>query len=98
MTESKQKVIDLCDKLMQVSPMQIVIDLVQDEIEDRVHSNDVTPDEIGALCYQTSCLIEVYNPAITDDLKYLEDIYCALNKWLSDAEFANKALGLDPNV
>jgi hypothetical protein len=98
MTEAKQRVITLCDNLMKVSPMQIVIDLVQDDIEDRVYSNDVTPDEIGALCYQTSCLIEVYNPAISDDLKYLEDIHHALNKWLNDAEFANKSLGLDPNA
>ncbi len=98
MIASKQNVKYLCDKLMQVAPSQIIIDLVQDGVEDRLYSDDVTPDEIGALVYDCSILMEVYNPVLADDIEYLRRLYNALDRWEKDATFANKTLGLDPNV
>lgn len=97
MLASKKRVIQLCDKLMQINPSQILIDLVEDEIEDRVYSDDVTPDEIGALEYQCSILRDVYNPEFTKDITYLIELEHALLDWGADATFANKTLGLDPN-
>lgn len=97
MIQSKQKVKNLCDKLIFVNPAQIVIDLVQDEIEDRLYSEDVTPDEIGALVYECAILFEAYNPSLLSDHSYLSDMITALREWEADAGFANKSLGLDPN-
>lgn len=71
MIQSKQKVKDLCDQLMQIRPMQILIDLVQDEIEDILNSDSVTPDDIGAAEYQCSILRDVYNPSYIEDINYL---------------------------
>lgn len=97
MIESKQKVKDLCDKLMQVRPNQILIDFVQDDIEEAIEDDETTPDQIGALCYECENLLTVYNPTFTADVSYLIAIHEALDAWCSDAEFANRALGIDPN-
>ena len=97
MTEAKQKVKDLCDDLMKVKPSQIIIDLVQDDIEEALADEDVTPDDINALSYQCDILLQVYNPELDDDILYLEALGEALSKWGEDAEFANRSLGIDPN-
>lgn len=97
MIQSKQKVKDLCDKLFQVKPHQIVTDLVQDDIEEIVESDTTTPDDINALCYQCDLLLNIYNPAFEDDIEYLDELKAALEDWAGDAEFANRSLGIDPN-
>lgn len=98
MIPSRLKVKDLCDQLMQRHPMQIVIDLIQDEIEEIVHADEVTPDEIGAASYYCSILKDVYNPELKSDIDYLVALEMALTLWCDDATFANKSLGLDPNA
>jgi hypothetical protein len=97
MIQSKQKVKDLCEKLMQVNPHQILIDLVQDDVEELLNDKNVTPDDIIALSYGCDLLLEVYDIGFDSDYAYLCDIKDALDSWGSDAEFANKSLGLDPN-
>lgn len=97
MTESRQKVKELCDRLMQVNPHQIVIDFVQDDIEEVVHGDSVTPDDIGALAYECENMLQVYNPVFIGDIQYLTELKAALSAWDSDATFVNKTLGLDPN-
>ena len=97
MIQSKQKVKDVCDELFHVKPEQIVIDLIQDEIEELLTSDDVTPDDIGAATYVTSLLIDIYNPVFKTDIEYLKRLHNALVRWGNDATFANKTLGLDPN-
>jgi hypothetical protein len=96
-TIAKQQVQHLCNQLMNINPAQIVIDLVQENIEEILNDDDVTPDAIGAECYHCSILREVYNPDYDTDIQYLLDLEIALRKWSDDAEFANKSLGLDPN-
>lgn len=98
MIQSKQKVKDLCDKLMDVNPEQILIDLVQEEIEDALNGDNVTPDEIGSLVYKASILQDVYSQSFEKDVAYLVELIYALDDWHKDAEFANRSLGLDPNV
>lgn len=97
MLQSRQQVKDLCDQLMQRHPEQILIDLVQDKIEELVTEDDVTPDDIGAMAYECSILLDIYNPGFEGDVKYLIELKTALNNWEADATFANKTLGLDPN-
>lgn len=97
MIASRQKLIDICDKLMRVHPEQIVIDFIQDCVEEVAHGDSPTPDDVGSLCYQCDCLLEIYNPAFEEDIWYLTELKTALNNWLSDSEFSNKALGIDPN-
>lgn len=97
MIQTRQAVKDLCDKLMQVKPSQIVIDLVQEQIEEAVENDSTTPDEVGALCYYADILLIVYNPAFEDDIEYLQELRDALDDWSDDAEFINKTLGIDPN-
>jgi len=94
---SKQKVRDLCDQVVNVNPSQIIIDMVQDEIEELVESKETTPDEIGAQVYKARCLIDVYNPSFKNDIWYLSELISWLEAWNNDATFANKLLGLDPN-
>lgn len=97
MIQSKQKVKDLCDKLMDVNPMQIIIDLVQDDIEELVYSDNTTPDDIGAATYYGSILKDCYNPELKSDIDYLIALQMALETWEGDLRLADKILGLDPN-
>jgi len=97
MIQSRQKVKDLCDQLMEFKPKQIVIDLVQDDIEELVESDDATPDQIGAMAYQCGILLDVYDWRFATDIGYLKFLKAALDEWEKDATFANKSLGLDPN-
>lgn len=97
MIQSRQKVKDLCDDLMKVRPMQILIDLVQEDIEELVSDDDATPDDIIATSYKCDILKDVYNPEFKEDINYLIALSMALESWGSDATFANKALGFDPN-
>jgi len=97
MIASKQKVKDICDRLMEVKPAQILIDFIQDDVEDLLTEEDVTPDDIGSVSYHSAVLLDVYNPVYLKDIIYLTEIEAALCEWLRDATFANKTLGLDPN-
>lgn len=97
MIQSKQKVADLCDRLMHVNPSQIIIDLVQEDIEEIVNASEVTPDDIGAIAYRCGILLEIYNPDLIGDVNYLTGLLAAIDDWQNDAMFANKVLGLDPN-
>lgn len=77
--------------------MQIIIDLVQDDIEELVHNDESTPDEVLAMSYRCDLLLDVYSDQFPGDIKYLADLIAALNKWGEDLERINKTLGLDPN-
>lgn len=97
MIQSKKRVKDICDQLFHVKPSQIVIDLVQDEIEELLTEDDVTPDQIGAEIYGINNLLAVYNPEFGDDINYLSLLCNTLNVWHKDATLINKTLGIDPN-
>lgn len=97
MIQSKQKVKDLCDRLMQVKPHQILIDMVQDNIEEILTDDKCTPDDVTATSYQCDILLEIYDLDYKSDVEYLTQLRDALTEWGRDKEFANKSLGLDPN-
>lgn len=93
---SKQKVIDLSRK---ITPhyTQIVIDLFQDDLEELLDEQNITPEDIGAFHYNVDILKDIFNPKFTIDIQLLTDLQEALKEWGNDREFVNKTLGLDPN-
>jgi hypothetical protein len=93
----RNKLKETCNRLWSVHPSQIIIDLVQDDIEEILYSDDATPDQINALSYRCDYLLEVYNPALKKDIEYLNELSMHLDEWARCAEFVNRALGLDPN-
>lgn len=97
MIQSKQNVKNICDQLMSANLSQVVIDLVQEEVEEVLYSDNTTPDKISRLIYLIQLLMEIYNPDFERDIEYLMQLDTALRGWESDATFANKSLGLDPN-
>lgn len=97
MTEAKLKVKNLCEEIYKFGFSQIVIDIVQDNVEELVEQENITPDEIGAQAYELSILIDVYNPALEKDLTFLTDLMKAIREWGEQAEQVNKLLGIDPN-
>lgn len=52
---------------------QITIDLVQDA-EDLLIKENLSSDEVGALCYDISILLEVINPNLVDDIECLNNL------------------------
>lgn len=97
MTRSRQKVKEVCDRLIKVNPEQIIIDFVQGNVEEVVYDENCTPDDIGSLCYTCENMLIVYNPVFEKDIAYLIELKSALSDWDKDATFVNKTLGLDPN-
>jgi len=84
----------ICEKVYQGNYNQIIIDLVQEEIEELTEADKVSRDDIGALEYQCSILLEVYNPRFSNDTQFLEDMIKALKAWTADHENTNRLLGL----
>lgn len=56
---------------------QITIDFVSD-VEDLLLSDDISQDEIGAMCYGISTLLEVINPLFIDDIDILNKLHSEL--------------------
>ena len=52
---------------------QITIDLVSDA-EDLLIKENLLSDEVGALCYNISILLEVINPNLIDDIECLNNL------------------------
>lgn len=92
----KEEVAEIANKITP-EHTQIVIDLFQDDLEDMLSQEDVTPDDIGAFSYNVGNLKDVFNPKFGKDIELLTDLEKALDDWLIDREFVNKSLGLDPN-
>jgi hypothetical protein len=76
---------------------QIVIDIVQDTEQDLNRDESKEPirrDELGAINYQISILLEVYDPARPHDIEILKRLYKIIEDWYDDIEFINSALGI----
>ena len=93
---AKEQVAEVAKKITPVYT-QIVIDLFQDDLEDLLDHEDVTPDDIGAFSYHVGSLLTVFNPEFIKDIDLLRELQAALNEWSKDREFVNRSLGLDPN-
>lgn len=101
MTTYEQKVKKICDEVYQKFPEQILIDFIQDEIEELLNKCDEmgkdespTRDEVGALSYECSVMIDVYNPKFEWDIDVLTRLKKALDEWCNDIEQTNILLGL----
>lgn len=97
MKQAKDKVTAIALEIYNFGLSQIIIDLVQEDVEELVEADEVTPDDIGAQVYDISILIDVYNPALEKDLDFLNRLHEALKEWGEQATQVNKILGLDPN-
>jgi len=84
----------ICEKVYKGNFNQIIIDLVQEDLEELTTADKVSRDDIGAMQYQCSILLDVYNPRFTKDVQFLEDMIKALEAWTADHENTNRLLGL----
>lgn len=84
----KDKVIEV-SKLITYNHSQIVIDIFQDDLDDLLEKEDITPDDIGSFSYKLGILIDVFNPEFGDDVLLLNKLHKAIYDWLSDREFVN---------
>lgn len=76
---------------------QKTIDVVQETIEqlDRdVEEEPIQRDELGAINYDISILLEVWNPELEFDIDVLKRFDKIIEEWYKDVEFINKALGI----
>lgn len=96
-TIQKKAVKNIAEIIYSENFHQVTIDFIQDQVEELLRNEHVTPDEIGATCYDLGTLKEVFNPEFKEEIVFLEKLYRAMNNWLNGAEFVNKVLGIDPN-
>lgn len=101
MTKCKQIVKDICDEIYIKFPEQILIDFIQDEVEDLLNKqnddcSDAAPtsDEVGALSYQCSIMLDVYDKNFVWDIDVLNRLRKALKEWGRDIEATNIILGI----
>jgi len=94
--KSKESVLTVSKKI-DPTYSQIVIDLFQDDLDELLENEHITPDDIGAFHYNVENLIEVFNPVFEKDILLLSELSSALSDWNEDQDFINKTLGLDPN-
>lgn len=76
---------------------QKTIDIVQETIEqlDRsVEDESIERDELGAIDYGISILLEVWNPKLKYDIDILKRFQKIIIAWYEDVEFVNIALGI----
>ncbi len=69
------------DKLFRKSYSQIIIDLIDNfdiEYDEYYHNGSIT-ELIGSYKYHVSCIKEVYNPALVDDIELLNEFEEFLN-------------------
>jgi hypothetical protein len=72
---------------------QVLIDFVQEEVE-ALFAKQPSRDAAGGLACQIKLLLEIYNPARTREIDFLNRLKEALNAWSQDIERTNMALGL----
>jgi hypothetical protein len=97
MIQVKQDVKNICSKIWQKGYSQIVIDLIQDDIEELIE-DEIDRDKISCAAYRCSLLLQVLNPILVKDIELLTELIAALDNWTSAHEFANRALGLPPEM
>lgn len=76
---------------------QITIDMIQDtEMQLNRDESDkpIERDEVGAIVYQISILLDVFNPKFTYDIEALERLKKILEEWRDEVEFINRTLGI----
>lgn len=97
MIQVKQDVKNICSKIWQMGYSQIVIDLIQDDIEELIE-DEIDRDKISSSAYRCSLLLQVLNPILVKDIELLTELIAALDNWTSSHEFANRVLGLPPEM
>lgn len=76
---------------------QKTIDLVQDtliQLSRCVEDESIQRDELGAIDYSISILLEVWNPKLKYDIDVLKRVQKIIIDWYEDVEFVNIALGI----
>ena len=76
---------------------QIVIDIVQNTETDLNRDEAEEPirrDELGAINYQISILLEVIRLELKTDIEILKKLDKIIEDWKNDIEFINRALGI----
>jgi hypothetical protein len=77
---------------------QITIDIVQETILqlDKYDDEDevIERDELGALNYDISILLKVFNPKLKFDIATLKKFDEIIKNWYNDVEFVNITLGI----
>ena len=97
MIKVKQDVKDVCNEIYRFGYSQIVIDLVQDDIEELIE-DEIDRDKISSAAYRCSLLLKVFNPIFVKDIELLTKLIKTLDDWTASHEFANRALGLPPEM
>ncbi len=90
----KQKVKDIANEIYGFGYQQILIDFVQDDVEEVLNAESITRDDVGALAYEASLLLDVYNPKFKKDIDLLNRLDNALRHWENDIEANNQLLGI----
>lgn len=76
---------------------QITIDMIQDtemQLNRDESEKPIERDEVGAIVYQISILLDVFNPIFTYDIEALERLKKILEEWRDEVEFINRTLGI----
>ena len=95
MTTFEANVKAICDEIYSKDLQQITIDLVQDEVEELINSEEpVTRDAVGAAAYEVDILLDAMNPKFEKDIDILKRLYKALNDLSDDIEATNTLLGV----
>ena len=76
---------------------QKTIDFVEDTIRDldrEIDDNPIERDELGAINYEISVLLEVWNPSLEHDISVLKRFDKIIREWYEKIEFVNITLGI----
>ena len=76
---------------------QKTIDIVQETIAELDRDYEEEPiqrDELGAINYEISILLEVWNSELKFDIDILKRFDKIIEDWYNDVEFINMALGI----
>ena len=94
MTTFEQAVKNICDEVYKFDVQQITVDLIQDNIEELLNSEEaVTRAMVAAAGYDCDTLLEVFNPKFEKDINILTRLKKALDEWENDIENTNILLG-----
>lgn len=76
---------------------QKTIDIVQETIEQLDRDTEDEPierDELGAIDYDISILLDVWNPRLKYDIDVLKRVQKIMIDWYQDVDFVNISLGI----
>jgi len=62
---------------------QITIDIVQESEYQLSDKENIDRDTIGAICYQTSITLDIFNPELENDISILQKLLLILRSWQS---------------